>query len=159
MQNPQLAETIIKMTQVDQKVRNCAYGNFSKANYDVRDTDIQHGKQINQIIQEHGYPTQELIGAEAMSAFWLLVQHQDSDLKLQENCLTHCDFNPENKAYLTDRVRVNNNQPQLYGTQFMRSEGKLIPEPIEDEAHVDERRKEVGLDTLEEYAKRMNTNR
>lgn len=159
MQNPQLAETIIQMTEIDQKVRNGASGNFSKANYNVRDTDALHGIRIHQIIQEHGYPTQELIGAEGMIAFWLLIQHQDFDSKLQEDCLTHCDFNPENNAYLTDRVRVNNNQPQLYGTQFMRGEGKLIPKPIEDEEHVDERRKEVGLDTLEEYAKRMNTNR
>lgn len=156
MQNAQLAETIIQMTELDQKVRNGASGNFSEANYNVRDTDAQHGVHIHQIIQEYGYPTQELIGAEGLKAFWLLVQHQDFDLKLQEDCLAHCDFEPENKAYLTDRVRVNNDQPQLYGTQFMRSEGKLIPKPIEDEAHVDERRKEVGLDTLEEYAKRMN---
>lgn len=158
MQNPQLAETIIEMTEVDQKARNAATGNCSKANYDVRDTDARHGIQIHQIIQEHGYPTQKLIGSEGMKAFWLLIQHQDFDTKLQEDCLAHCDFESPQKAYLTDRVRINNNQPQLYGTQFMRSGGKLIPSPIEDVENVEERRKEIGLDTLEEYAKRMNAN-
>lgn len=156
MDNPQLAEIIIALAEIDQKLRNEASGDFGQANYLVRDTDTQHKKIIHQIIQEHGYPTEEMIGSEAMKDFWLLVQHQDFDPALQEACLTNCDFEPKEKAYLTDRIRINSGQAQLYGTQFTRKDGKLVPRSIEDEAQVDERRKEVGLETMEEYTKRMN---
>jgi hypothetical protein len=42
---------------------------------------------------------------------------------------------------------------QRYGTQFRMTDGKLEPSPIEDEANVDRRRKEVGLPSLAEYRK------
>ncbi len=53
-------------------------------------------------------------------------------------------------AMLEDRVRVGKNQLQLYGTQFRQMAGEHKPQPIEDEANVDERRKKMGLDSLEE---------
>jgi hypothetical protein len=42
---------------------------------------------------------------------------------------------------------------QVYGTQFHEVGGKMEPYPIEDEANVDKRRKEVGLPPLAEYRK------
>ncbi len=61
-------------------------------------------------------------------------------------------------AYLVDRVRVSRQQPQVYGTQFTQSaDGGFQPQPIEDSAHVDERRKSVGLVSLAEYAQQMRT--
>ena len=56
-------------------------------------------------------------------------------------------------AYLTDRVRVGEGKKQLYGTQFQGAGDKMEPYPIEDEAGVDRRRKEVGLPTMAEYRK------
>jgi hypothetical protein len=58
-------------------------------------------------------------------------------------------------AYLTDRVLVADGKKQRYGTQFHRVDGKLVPQPIEDEAAVDDRRKAVGMGTLAEYRKQM----
>lgn len=55
-----------------------------------------------------------------------------------------------NLAMLTDRVRVNTGRPQLYGTQFRPIGGKHVPLEIEDTEHVDERRAQMGLGTLEE---------
>ncbi len=156
MNNPRLAKIIEQMAKVDQDIRNNASDGFGEKNYLVYAVDAGHAGRIRQIITDYGYPTQDLIGPEAMRAFWLLVQHQDFDLILQEACLTNCDFEPKEKAYLTDRIRVNNEQPQLYGTQFTRKDGKLVPRPIEDEARVDDRRREVGLDSLENYSKKMN---
>jgi hypothetical protein len=48
---------------------------------------------------------------------------------------------------------VGENEKQVYGTQFREVNGKMEPFPIEDEANVDERRKEVGLPPLAEYRK------
>jgi hypothetical protein len=54
---------------------------------------------------------------------------------------------------LTDRVLVGEGKKQLYGTQLSTKDGKLTPQPIEDETNVDVRRKEAGLQPLAEYIK------
>lgn len=59
-------------------------------------------------------------------------------------------------AYLEDRIAISDGRPQIYGTQFYKnSDGQLVPQPIEDIVKVDERRKEMGLETLDEYKNRM----
>ena len=58
-------------------------------------------------------------------------------------------------AYLEDRVRVNADQPQLYGTQFTVTDGELGPSPIEDRERLDERRAEAGLEPFADYEARM----
>jgi hypothetical protein len=92
-----------------------------------------------------------------MHAFWLLVQHADSDVALQEQVLKAFEavdsgIASEDIAMLTDRVRVAQGRPQLYGSQFKMSAGAAEPFPIEDEAHVDERRMAVGLPPMADYA-------
>jgi hypothetical protein len=54
---------------------------------------------------------------------------------------------------LTDRVLLAEGKKQVYGTQFTLVNGKCKPRPLEDEANVDQRRKEVGLRPLAEYFK------
>jgi len=50
---------------------------------------------------------------------------------------------------LTDRIRVLEGRPQVYGTQFDWDEnGEISPLPIEDAARVDQRRGQVGLEAL-----------
>ncbi len=67
----------------------------------------------------------------------------DDDLEFQRECLRHIEAAVEqgdalgrNAAYLTDRVRINEGRPQVYGTQFNGPD----PFQIEDHEHVDERR-------------------
>jgi hypothetical protein len=70
-----------------------------------------------------------------------------------EAAVKNNDASRQDMAYLTDRVRVADKQKQVYGTQLRETDGKLEPHPIEDEDHVDERRKDVGLPPLAEYLK------
>ena len=58
---------------------------------------------------------------------------------------------PDHFAYLYDRVAVAENRPQRFGTQFRDTD----PFPIEDEAHVDERRASVGLPSMAVYRAEM----
>lgn len=51
-------------------------------------------------------------------------------------------------AYLTDRLRIKEEKPPLYGTQTTYTDGKPVPYLIEDEANVDKRRAELGLPAL-----------
>ena len=48
-------------------------------------------------------------------------------------------------------------QPQVYGSQIVRNpdNGQWMLHPLEDEAGVNRRRAEVGLEPLEEYALRF----
>jgi hypothetical protein len=98
-------------------------------------------------------------------AAWLLVQHADRDPDFQAHCLTlmeeaygNREVRGEDLAYLTDRVRVNSGQPQVYGTQFWRPPGpssRLEPRPIEDAANLDQLRAMMGLGPFAEYRKLM----
>ena len=50
---------------------------------------------------------------------------------------------PNDVAYLIDRIRTGEHKPQVYGTQWN--------VPVEDPAHVDQRRASVGLGPLAVY--------
>ena len=115
---------------------------------------------MEEILDEHGWPGWSLVGEAAATAAWVLIQHADLRLPLQERGLAYLqgavdagDASRGDLAYLIDRVRVANNQPQLYGTQLgADADGELAPRtPIEDPDNVDARRAEMGLGTLAEY--------
>ncbi len=124
--------------------------------------DEANTKWLKGVVAARGWPTIRLVGKDGAHAAWLLVQHADRDRPFQRQCLdlmkplvAQGEVEKRNFAYLTDRVLVADGKKQLYGTQFHTVNGKLEPQPIEDEAKVDERRKEVGLGTLAEYRKQM----
>lgn len=158
--NELFAKFVNEMVLIDQSSRKNAIGNKTTDqnfyNHIVYLVDFVNGQKIKDLIKENGYPSKELIGEKSMKNFWLLIQHQDFDLDLQKNCLKYCDFDPQNRAYLTDRVLVNSGKKQIYGTQFHQNKnGKLEPHPIEDRINVDKRRKEVGLEKLADYTEKM----
>ena len=115
---------------------------------------------IKEIISEHGGITISKFGEVTSRNAWLLVQHMDWNVSFQEEYLHLMlddlgDYYPPNIAYLTDRVFVNRGKPQVYATQFQNfpKEGKYRPFPTVDPKLVNQRRAEVGLETLEEYAR------
>jgi hypothetical protein len=68
-----------------------------------------------------------------------------------EIAVSEDEADPKNLAYLTDRIAVFEEKPQLYGTQFDWDEnGELSPNLFDDLSKVNERRKSIGLNTLEE---------
>lgn len=118
--------------------------------------DKRNLKALRKLIAERGIPTEQRVGRKGMSAFWLLVQHAQDDA-LQEQVLKaisvkHSGIAPDPVALLTDRVRVHEGRPQVYGSQFHFAGKEFLPYPIEDEKNVDQRRKKVGLPPLADYA-------
>ena len=116
--------------------------------------------RLAEIFDEHGWPGWQLVGEDGSTAAWLIVQHADLDVEFQrrglallEEAVAAGDASPGDLAYLVDRVRVADGQPQVYGTQWTPdAAGEWQPRtPIEDEANVDARRAEAGLGTLAEY--------
>ena len=117
-------------------------------------------KKLKKIIEKHGWPGYNMVGKEAAEAAFLIVQHADKDftfqkmaLQLLQKAVSIRDADPKHMAYLIDRVKVKENLPQIYGTQINWVNGRPQPFPIEDEENVDERRIEVGLDSLAAYLK------
>jgi predicted enzyme related to lactoylglutathione lyase len=118
---------------------------------------------LRALVARSGWPKRSVVGEEGAHDAWLLVQHADRDtafqnevLGLMEDAVAADEASGSDFAYLTDRVRIAQGRPQLYGTQArMSPDGELEPYPIEDSTRVDERRPAVGLPPLAEYLERM----
>jgi hypothetical protein len=128
------------------------------------ETDRRNTARMAAVLDERGWPGWRMVGGDGAFAAWVLVQHADLDLALQERGLALMsaavaagDADPSDHAYLVDRVRVARGEPQLYGTQWgSGADGGLAPRtPIEDEARVDVRRAAVGLGTVEAYLREL----
>jgi len=99
--------------------------------------------------------------------FFVLIQHADSDPQFQVAMLPVIDkqskkgnVDRKDYAYLYDRIQRNTGGKQLYGTQlsydktgnlFDSNNRIIFPADLADPQHVDERRKEIGLEPLEQY--------
>jgi hypothetical protein len=127
----------------------------------MTDVDKKHTARMKAIVADHGWPLKSMVGADGATAAWLLVQHADHDVKFQRHCLElmnaapATETAPQDVAYLTDRVLVNEGKKQLFGTQFWVVDAKRVPRPIEDEAQLDQRREAAGLSPMSEYAAHM----
>ena len=124
--------------------------------------DAANTAWLRDLVTRHGWPTRARVGEKAAGEAWLLVQHADQDVEFQELCLDlissaaqHGQADPRHMAYLEDRVAMNRQRPQRYGTQFVQKEGGLEPYDLVDPKLVDKWRAEVGLGTLAEYAERL----
>lgn len=119
----------------------------------------QHIKTLKSLLEQHGWFTISRFGKEADLHAWLLTQHADSDVAFQKHVLSmleplvdHGDTDPQNYAYLYDRIAMNEGGPQRFGTQGDCVGPRWRPLPLEDEARVDDLRAQVGLPPLAEYA-------
>jgi hypothetical protein len=128
-------------------------------------TDERHGARLWDILDDYEcWPGRRLVDDDGEAAAWILAQRAVFDPGLQRRCLemlemaVACGDAPAaHYALLLDRVRMADGQDQLYGSQFVRTEDELsvVPWPIEDAEHVDERRARVGLTPLAEQAREM----
>jgi hypothetical protein len=128
----------------------------------LREVDRGNTTRMKAIIDRHGWPGKTLVGEEGAFSAWLLVQHADHDCAFQKKCLVllteaakRGEASAAHMAYLTDRVRMGEKRPQVYGTQFEVVAGKLQPYPVEDEANLEQRRREIGLPPMAEYRKML----
>ena len=125
------------------------------------ETDHINEVKAKAIIKKYGYPGYDLVGSSSDS-FWAIVQHCDDDVPFQERVLALMkqqiaknNASKEKYAYLTDRILVNKDQKQIYGTQLSRDNktGKYSAFPLKDPKEVDKLRQEVGLEPLAIYIK------
>lgn len=150
---PEVRDELLEMMASDQAERTGeAVGSVA--------TDRRRAERLAEIVDEHGWPTFDLVGVEASTAAWVIAQHADFDVEYQREMLELMTAAVEDGgadtselAYLQDRVAVNSGEPQTYGTQVRCVPGGGVEPatPLVDEAGVDELRAEVDLDPLADY--------
>lgn len=135
----------------------------------MTEIDSSNIKRIKRIIELHGYPGTSLVGSPTNEVAWYVIQHSN-DIKLFFPLIELAGQKKELPfrlvATMQDRLLVNQNQEQLYGTQIRcdkkggMQEQSVIMDcyvwPISDALNVNERRKKAGFDqSVEENAKRL----
>jgi hypothetical protein len=127
------------------------------------------GTALAKEIVEHcnGWPPISQVGEAFSDRLWLLVQHASSAPEFQEACLTMIEallpgeVKPSHYALLKDQVLLHQNRSQIYGSQVYEIDhdsGTVYFAPIEDAQQVDERRAEMQLQPMNEYAKAFTPN-
>lgn len=119
---------------------------------------LRNAEILNEVIEKIGYPTTEKVGMDASEAAWLVIQHAISLPDFMVKCrallevaVSENKANPKNLAYLIDRIAVLSGKAQLFGTQFdWDDNGELSPNRYDDLDKVNNRRKTIGLNSLEE---------
>ncbi|MCH5715585.1 hypothetical protein [Niabella hibiscisoli] len=80
-------------------------------------------------------------------------------IEVDEQASKKHNANPNNYAYLYDRVKVNAGEKQLFGTQVtyeVETTGRAIPKiGLADSANIDKLRKAYNLDSLKNYLNMM----
>ncbi len=167
IRNPALREELLAMEQIDQEVRNDWIKEMSSRTMDslivikMDSVDSINTKRVKEMINRYGWPGVSVVGNDGAEAAFIVVQHsrdtlfQRSCLKLIRTAFKDGEVSGNDLALLTDRVRVGEGKAQLYGSQAKIVDGKIVVDPIEDEANVDKRRAELDLPPMAEYIKML----
>lgn len=166
MKYKEISEIILGLKSADLDIRDklIRSGQLSNGyNEEMNKLHNSNAKILDEIIDTIGYPTTDKVGKEASEATWLVIQHSIGQPEFMKKCMNLLKVavgenkaNPINLAYLADRIAVFEGKPQLYGTQFDWDEnGELCPNDFDDLTKVNQRRKSIGLNPLEEQIEIM----
>lgn len=129
----------------------------------IHQQDRINEKSVSKIIDTYGWLGKSTIGVSGNQTLWLVIQH--APLEIQEKYLSQLETSVNQKesdgwylAFLQDRILVRNGKKQKYGTQAKKDikTGKTYFYEISDLKTVNQRRKAIGLQTIEVYAKQNN---
>lgn len=156
----ELRDELMQMDEHDQAVRaelaadGSLFGGYHPRMAAVHDANAA---RLRAIIATHGWPTEPLVGVDGARAAHRIAQHSINHPEFMRECRRLLDEASAKGevprwqfAYIDDRIRVFEGAPQRYGTQWRNGPDGLEPYPIEDPAHVDERRAVLGLPPLAE---------
>lgn len=118
--------------------------------------------ELEALIGSNGWPEISQVGRQSASAAFYVIQHsnaitQEKYINLFGDACRKGEGNWQQYALMFDRMRMNQNKPQRFGTHHYLDPSKgSINElyPLEDESKVDEWRREIGLEPLDDYLKR-----
>ena len=158
----ELKRRLIRMAKQDQAIRAGRVTAITQTTVKkMQITDEGLTAELKQIILEKGWPTISLVGLRAsQDAALILIHSPDHDF--QRAKLPELQRLAENEeivgsdiALIADKVLVSEGKPQRFGTQFDISNGHVHMAPVEDPAHLDERRAQYLLGPMTEYKKSL----
>lgn len=165
--NSQLKAELVEMAAQDQEIRN----DISKVGWQnpphelleqLKKIDKENTAKLKNIIENHSWPTKDVVGVEGVNATFLIIQHSpDIAFKaemlpyLKKSYLNEGGISGQQLALLTDRVLIAQGKKQIYGTQVDLVDGKVVFSPIEDDGNVDKRRAKMKMPPLNFYLKLM----
>ena len=155
LMNQHLFDELIAMKQRDADTRSRLvregrlYDGYAE---EMQQVHRENAHRLNEVISQHGWPTISLVGLEGCRAAWLIAQHSICTPDLQRRFLALVTEAAENGevpkaqvAFLIDRIRFNENKPQMYGTVLDWNEQGELSCVVEDPVNLDARRRDMGL--------------
>jgi hypothetical protein len=159
---PALRDELARRAEADQDAR-----------FAIKQAKVQSGPLVDQamkvdrenlawlrpLVDRDGFPTVAEVGSDGVNHTWILVQHADADRPFQNRVLDQIrprvatgEVDGEEFAQLTDRVLLAEGKKQRYGSQFVGAGDKpMTLRPVEDAAHLDDRRAAMGLPPMAAY--------
>ncbi|WP_262151449.1 DUF6624 domain-containing protein [Chryseobacterium foetidum] len=144
-------QILSEVFESDQRIR--------KANEPIKYAKEDHRNQelVISIIEKCGMPTLKEVSQKQMDAIWLGLQHSTEEIRKKyfpqiEKAVKNGDLSKGQYALMKDRILMDEGKPQIYGSQI--KNGKLYT--LENPATVNERRKEMGMEPIEDYLKYFN---
>ena len=116
--------------------------------------------RLREIVRENGWPTTMLVGLDGAKAAHRIAQHAINHPDFMRECRSlikaasdRGEVPREHFAYIDDRIRVYEGLPQLYGTQWRGGVNGIEPYPVDEWSAVNQRRRDLGLPTLDEMTR------
>lgn len=130
----------------------------------VTAVDADNTPWIMGVVAERGWPGRSTVGDDGATAAWLLIQHapleeQLTALPLLATAVARGEAAFRDFAWLLDRVRMRQQLPQVFGSQFTRDQPTDPWEvyPMEQsEAAVDALRTAIGVGPVDDTRRRLN---
>ncbi len=154
---------IDKLITLDQNARTSS---DTDENY-LFEIDRLNGIKLKELIEKYGFPTISLVGRQGNENAFCLVQYQDRDIEFMEYFLSEALKQNLNEyvlyrlAFLSDRIDVNNEKPQRFGTQCITVDQKITVASLRYSIVLTNSiRKAYGVIpfTIDEYLQSMNGN-
>ncbi|MCM8569850.1 hypothetical protein NE848_10695 [Gramella jeungdoensis] len=145
-----LSVLLTQIDSADQEMRNSGI-------YDP-EADKENLNLVINILNQCGMPNWEQVPRYQFSTIWLVIQHSSKEVRktyfpILKQSAENGDLRKKDIAMMEDRMLMDYGKPQIYGTQVYR---KSSSEPwklydLKNPEMVNIRRKEVGLEPLEQY--------
>lgn len=135
---------------------------FWARKFDINNDNLE---EVENIIKTYGWPKKSDVSVEASSSIFLVLQHCNN-IELMKRYLPQLkkliDINEADGgqyALMVDRINLKEGKNQIYGSQYTYDtiNKKFYIDSVEDIKNLNRRRKEVGLQPIEEYLKSLNT--
>jgi hypothetical protein len=159
----ELKQRLIRMAKQDQAARmfDWSHAPAETTLKKMQLTDERQTAELKQIIHEKGWPTISLVGIRASQDAALILMHSP-DHDFQRQLIPELQELAEDEKIvgsdieiIVDKVLVSEGRPQRFGTQFSISNSHVQMEPVEDPAHLDQRRAQYLLVPMTYYEKSL----